>query len=177
MEKNIETDRLILRNFTLDDLDDLYDITKDQDTMHYSSTGPLSKKQTANLIKDFIKSYEKKTFEDFAIVCQKTNELIGFCGIKKRKISCNKESFLFYRLKKDFWGRKIAYEASKVVLDHSFTDLKLKEINALIKKENVASIKVAERLGMSFSHQVEYKERNLNFYTIKVGEFYDDRKA
>ena len=73
--------------------------------------------------------------------------MIGFCGIKYLPEIDLPE--VGYRYLKEYWGRGIGTEAAKACVEFARADLKIKKLIALIIPENIASIKVAEKLGMS----------------------------
>ncbi len=73
--------------------------------------------------------------------------MIGFCGIKYLPEIELPE--VGYRYLKQYWGRGIGTEAARVCVDFARDDLKIKKLVALIIAENTASIRVAEKLGMT----------------------------
>lgn len=77
-----------------------------------------------------------------------TNEFIGWCGLKYR-VEIDKVD-VGYRLHQKFWGKGFATEAAKRSIDYGFNDLHLNQIFAAAHAENLASIKVLEKIGMHF---------------------------
>jgi ribosomal-protein-alanine N-acetyltransferase len=73
--------------------------------------------------------------------------VIGFCGIKYLPEIDLPE--VGYRYLKEYWGKGIGTEAANICVDFARTDLKIKKLIALIVPENIASIRVAEKLGMT----------------------------
>ena len=81
----IETPRLLLRNYTLDDFDALYEILSDPETMqHYPA--PYDEEKTRNWITWNLDNYEKYGFGLWAVVLKETGEFIGDCGITLQNI-------------------------------------------------------------------------------------------
>ena len=76
-----------------------------------------------------------------------TGKVIGFCGIKYLPEIDLPE--VGYRFLKEFWGKGIATEAAKACVEFAKNDLKVDKLVALIIPENIGSIKVAEKLGMT----------------------------
>ncbi|MBU2493738.1 MAG: GNAT family N-acetyltransferase [Bacteroidetes bacterium] len=66
-----------------------------------------------------------------------------------------------FRISKKYWGNGIATETAKAVLQFAFIELNIKTVLARVIKENIASIKVIEKLGMKFR----------NSFTDKLGEW------
>jgi RimJ/RimL family protein N-acetyltransferase len=91
--------------------------------------------------------YEKYGYGRFAVELKETGKVIGFCGIKYLPEIDLPE--VGYRYLKEYWGRGIGTEAAKACVEFAREDLKIKKLIALIIPENIASIKVAEKLGMS----------------------------
>jgi RimJ/RimL family protein N-acetyltransferase len=91
--------------------------------------------------------YEKYGYGRFAVELKETGKVIGFCGIKYLPEIDLPE--VGYRYLKEYWGRGIGTEAAKACVEFAREDLKIKKLIALIIPENIASIKVAEKLEMS----------------------------
>lgn len=151
MKKITETDRLILREFTINDVTELQKILSDKDVMHFSVWGPLDIESTRIFLEKIIESYKKHAFGKWAIIHKNTNTLIGYCGLLKEDIGTNEiKTELGYRLAKEFWGKGLGTEAARAVCSYAFTILNLSEIVSCIDKENIPSIRVAEKIGMSY---------------------------
>ena len=91
--------------------------------------------------------YKKYGYGRFAVELKETGEVIGFCGIKYLpEIDLPEVGF---RYMKEYWGRGIGTEAAEVCVGFARDDLKIKKLIALIIPENIASIRVAEKLGMT----------------------------
>ena len=91
--------------------------------------------------------YEKQLGR-WATFTKESHEFIGWCGLKYRPEL--EEIDLGYRFMQQYWGRGYATEAAKHTLDHGFRTLKLKRITGRARIENIASLKVLEKIGMQF---------------------------
>ena len=120
--------------------------------MRFSICGPLDIKGTTIFLeKTAIESYKEDGFGKWAVIDKDTNTLIGLCGLHNVDIGTNEiKTELGYRLAKDFWGKGLGTQAARAVRDYAFTTLKLNEIVSCIEKENLASIRVAEKVDMKF---------------------------
>ena len=124
----LETDRLILREWTLDDLDDFYEYAKNPDVGPRAGWLPHeNKEQSLEILNKFIK--DKKTF---AIVYKENNKVIGSLGIERYGAEDKLSEFFDYQgreigyvLSKDYWGRGLMPEAVKAVIDYCFNVLDL----------------------------------------------------
>jgi ribosomal-protein-alanine N-acetyltransferase len=156
--KILETERLILRHFEISDAEDLFRIYSDSETMKFMGDGPPTLEAARENLKTRIDKYSKTHGPDiWAAVLKKNNRFIGRCGLLRSTINGNEETEVGYLIDRDFWGRNIATEAARGVLDFAFNQLEIGRIVALIHPENIASKKVAEKVGMTFEKIVSYK--------------------
>ncbi|MEO1262779.1 MAG: GNAT family N-acetyltransferase [Bacteroidota bacterium] len=146
----IETERLIIRKFTLKDAEQSFKMATDPQVMQYIIGERYnSVEQVREMIKkNVFGDYDKYGFGRMAITLKPFDELIGFSGLKYNDDF--REVDIGYRLMRKYWGRGIATEASQPFMDYGFRELKLKRIVALAFAENTGSIKVMKKLGMHF---------------------------
>ena len=144
----LETDRLRLRHFTPQDLQIMYVLGTDPDVIKYADT-PCKDLEEAwqRLEQGPLADYKKYGYGRFAVEYKETGRVIGFCGIKYLPEIDLPE--VGYRYLKEYWGKGIGTEAAQVCVDFARTDLKIEKLIALIIPENIASIRVAEKLGMT----------------------------
>lgn len=81
----IETNRLILRDYTMDDYEALYEIMSDSETMRYYPK-PFDEEKTRNWIQFNLDNYRKYGFGLWAVILKETDEFIGDCGITLQNI-------------------------------------------------------------------------------------------
>jgi RimJ/RimL family protein N-acetyltransferase len=158
-----ETRRLVLRRFTLADLEPLAAILADPDVTRFFG-GPRALDQTRARMLDFLDAYEKVGFSKWAVVLRETGELMGRCGPAVVDVEGGSEVELGYDLAKRFWGQGFATEAAAASLDHCFSVLGLTRVVSIIHPENVASRRVAEHLGMNEERAVVWREQSLLLY-------------
>ena len=144
----LETQRLRLRLFTLDDLQIMFTLNSDPDVIKYADE-PVKDLAEAKqrLMEGPLADYEKYGYGRFAVELKETGKVIGFCGIKYLPEIDLPE--VGYRYLKEYWGRGIGTEAAQVCVDFAREDLKIEKLIALIVPENIGSIRVAEKLGMT----------------------------
>jgi [ribosomal protein S5]-alanine N-acetyltransferase len=75
----IETDRLILREFQREDIQELAPILADPKVMKFSPTGVNSVEQVQEKIEGFIACYKEFGFGKWAVILKKSNQLLGYC--------------------------------------------------------------------------------------------------
>ena len=145
---HLETTRLRLRLFTHDDLQIMFKLGSDPDVIKYADTPARDLEEARERLEQGpLFDYEKYGYGRFAVELKETGKVIGFCGIKYLPEIDLPE--VGYRYLKEYWGRGIGTEAAKACVEFARQDLKITKLVALIIPENIASIKVAEKLGMS----------------------------
>lgn len=144
----IETARLRLRPFTLDDVDAYYArISSDPDVMRFLPGGkPRSRSDSEWVIGYFMRHAELYGFGVLAVEDKISGELIGHAGLEH--IPQAPEIEIAYSLAKAYWGRGLATEAARIILDYGFETLHLSEIYGLAFPQNTASQNVMRKLGM-----------------------------
>lgn len=146
----ITTDRLILREITLEDAQRIFDLNADPEVVRYTSD-PAFKNvdEVRELIKNNIQ-YQYRTYGigRWAVIEKETGLFTGWCGLKFRE--GQEEIDLGYRFMKKFWGKGYATEAGKACLDFGFNIKKLERIIGCAMRDNVASIHVLKKCGMTF---------------------------
>ena len=147
--KILETERLILRVWTLDDAPKLFEICGDADVMKYLGTGkPYETIEQANEFLRWATDYQKENnFCRWAVILKKKQEIIGSCGFARPHRTTEIE--LGYLLARKFWGKGLATEAAGACLRYGFENLDFREIIAMTDLENVASQKILEKIGFA----------------------------
>lgn len=151
LEKNkkivIETPRLILREFEIEDFDSLYEIVSDPETMaHYPK--PFDKEKTLSWINKNLSNYAEYGFGLWAVVLKETGKFIGDCGIIIQNIDGEKHPEIGYHINKKYWRRGFAKEASRAVRDWAFTNTNFNALYSCMKYTNVSSWSTALSIGM-----------------------------
>ena len=143
-----KTPRLILRHFTINDLDDLAPILADREVMHFSSKGVQTREQTKEFINRILSLYEEQGFGLYAVINREDQQLIGFCGLLVWLFEAQKEIEIGYRLARDYWSQGLGTEAATAIRDYAWQELGKNRLICIIQPENYRSIKVAEKIGM-----------------------------
>ncbi|NET44201.1 MAG: GNAT family N-acetyltransferase [Okeania sp. SIO2B3] len=165
----IETKRLKLRQFILDDLDELYNLYHNPKVMKYVGKDILTKPETEARIFSIIKSWEKNNFGMWAVVHKRDHKMIGRCGLCF--LDNTPEIELGYLLNPAYWYQGLATEAAKASLRYGFEELKLEQIVAVAQPENIASRRVMEKVGMKYEKDANYYQTNVVYYTILSKEY------
>lgn len=164
----IETERLRLRMFRPDDVDNLAGLFSDPDVMRFVADGePKSRDQADKALHSIIEHWRRHHFGRWAVVDRSTQEFIGFGGL--RSLFGTPE--VVYHFGTEFWGKGFATELARASLKFGFDEHCFDRIVAIAKPLNTASIHVMEKLGMHFEMQTSYYQIEVIQYSISRGEF------
>ena len=165
---SIETERLLLRRFRPDDLDELAKLFADPDVMRYVGNGqPIDRNEAERALRSIINHWERHGFGRWAVVDKQSNEFIGFGGLR----SLFDTPEVVYHFSKENWGKGLATELARASLRFGFEDRGFDRIVAVAKPENRASIHVMQKLGMRFEMKTSYYNIEVVQYEITRNEF------
>lgn len=162
--KHFETERLSLRPFIMDDLDDVHrEVFSDPDVCRFYCGNTKSRDETAEWLAYRITEWKYSSFGRLAVVLKDSRELTGFVGLEaypnrysrfpdQPSPSYNEvEVELSFAFGKRYWGKGYASEASRAMIRYAFDELNLPRLVGGADLENERSRKLQERLG----YQVE----------------------
>ncbi|WP_042274626.1 GNAT family N-acetyltransferase [[Clostridium] dakarense] len=145
--KEIDTKKYIIRKICLNDSKDIFDIYGDIEVMKYDTRNRIeSIDDTEDYIKLIHKGFDNKWFIKLGIVSKNSNELIGSIALHHFDYEKNRVE-MGYNLKRVYWKQGIMSEVLKSVIDYLAKYSSINEIEASIHSENIASIKLAEKVG------------------------------
>ncbi len=151
----LSTERLDLRPIVLGDAPALYALNSDPEVYRYTGEPPPSSLSEVEQRIAAYPDYRDYGFGRLACVPRRTSEMIGFCGLKKLP-ELSGEVDIGFRLARSHWGQGLATEAATEVLRFGFETLELPRIIALVDADNTRSIRVLEKLGLSYERKVTY---------------------
>jgi [ribosomal protein S5]-alanine N-acetyltransferase len=147
-ELTIETPRLRLRTMRADDVTSLLRVFTDPNVMASFGGALFDQEQMRQWVGRNLEHQNEYGYGLFAIILKASGELIGDCGLEHMLIAGNPVVELGYDLRSEHWGQRLATEAAAAVRDYAFQTLGLPGLVSLIRLSNIASIRVAERIGM-----------------------------
>ena len=142
----IETERLRLRTHRADDAEEWFLLNSDPEVIKYTGNSPFESVEEARKSLQNYLSEQNPGFGRLAVELKETSEYIGWCGLKQHDGFVD----LGYRLHQKHWGKGYASEAAEACLNHGFNSLNLRQIIGRSLPENVASIRILEKLGMTY---------------------------
>jgi len=131
--------------------------------------GLRTPEQTRNGLCAWIAAYRWVGFPKWAVVLQENGALIGRCGVTPEEYEGISEPELGWTFARAHWGFGYATEAAAAVMKHLFEVLGFRRIISLIDPQNLASERVAARIGMTFERPVQWKAKLANLY-VKLSD-------
>ena len=164
----LETDRLLLREWTQNDAEDAFQFRGDPAVSRYlSATGEPhpNVEYTRSWLQEFVDHYPVwNGLGHWAVLEKSTGTLIGGAGLEELENSVNPQ--VFYNLRRDRWGIGYATELAIGLIGHAFRTLGLPRVVAVAFADNPATIKVLLKAGMSHcGHHFAYGH-DLEYFTI-----------
>jgi RimJ/RimL family protein N-acetyltransferase len=149
----LETERMVLRRFTMADVDNLVGLDADPDVMRFITGGLATSREDIEneLLPTFLACYQR--FEGFgcwAAIEKSTGDFLGWFRFEPRGQAAPGETVLGYRLRKSAWGQGYATEGSRALIRKGFTELGARRVIAETMAANVASRRVLEKAGLTF---------------------------
>lgn len=161
----LETKRLILRPMLETDLDALLRIFTDVRVMAAFNHPPFTREQMQGWLARNLDHQNQYGYGLFSVILKETGELIGDCGLEQMEDQGAAE--LGYDFRSNFWNQGYATEAATTVRDYAFDVLKLPQLISLIRVGNLASRRVAEKVGMTLAEEFTRYEIRYWKYSIK----------
>jgi RimJ/RimL family protein N-acetyltransferase len=145
----LKTERLILRECTMDDFDDIHAYAADPEVVRFVSFGPNTESETTAFLEQTIAAAAAVPRTDFTLAVTRRDDgrILGGMGLALRNPTRAELGYVFRR---DAWGRGYATEAARAFVDFGFREMKLHRIHALCFPPNKASARVMEKLGMQY---------------------------
>ena len=171
MELPLETERLRIRLFRLEDAERLHTVFGDPEVMARIQAGPSpSLEVTRQRLATIMEHQDKNGFSLWALIGKGSEVLIGVCGLILVEWR-GPEVELAYEIGRGFWGKGYATEAAKACLKFGFENLKLSCIIALTDADHFASRRVIEKIGMKNDGITHYYGRSLVQYSAMSREY------
>ena len=146
----LETERLILRELTFDDAPFILTLLNDPSFLRYINDKNVRNLEDARqyMLNGPMASYARNGFGLYLVELKDTSVPIGLCGLLKREELPDPD--IGFAFLPDYWGKGFALEAARVVMNDARERVGRKRVLAIVMPDNDASIKLLEKLGMTF---------------------------
>ncbi len=158
MKVFLETERMIIRQFTENDAQNIFELDGDPEVMKFLTNGrgtsmEMIKNKIIPLTLEFYEKHEH--FGYWAVDEKATGKFIGWFHFRPEKTDANNfdKIELGYRFKKSAWGKGFATEGARDLIEKGFRDWKINYIFAITLLENVGSQKVMKKAGLKFEKE------------------------
>ena len=156
MSTVLETNRLLLRHQVIQDLDELWALYCDSQITKYIPDAPRTREEAKEELEWHMHGHPR--FPElglWATVHKETGKFIGRCGLLPWTIDGQNEVEVAYTISRDYWGQGLATEAAQAILVYGFEKLNLTRLISIIDPENIASQRVAKKIGMKFEKEAQ----------------------
>lgn len=166
----LETERLIIKKFTPDDLVKLIEMRSDDEVIKYLGGRTLQNPEAIEKRLGFyLDCYERFGFGMCAMIWKENGAMFGWSGLQP--LDGTTEIEVGYGMTKEFWGKGIGYEAARAWLDYGFNEKNLERIVAVASPENTGSWRIMEKCGMRREKTETHYGMECVFYAISKDEY------
>lgn len=165
-----ETDRIILREITLEDIPMMYKMDSDPEVHKYLGNKPFTDISESEENVRFIRQqYINNGIGRWAVVDKESGEFVGWGGLKFiTSPIANRNHFyeVGYRFLKAHWGKGYATESAKASLKYAFEELNLENVYAMAHGENAGSRHALQKSGLKITGHFDYEGIKCDWFEI-----------
>ncbi len=152
----LETPRVILRRQVIEDLDDLWALYCDPDITKYIPDAPKTRDEARLELEWFLNGHPRHPeLGLWATVLRENRRFIGRSGLLPWTIDGRDEVEVAYTIARAYWGRGLGTEIAQAIARYAFESLGPSRLICLIDPENIASQKVAVKIGMRLEQKLD----------------------
>jgi len=174
----LETDRLILRNLSANDLEGLFQLDSDPLVHKYLGNKPISTKREAlHNLECILSQYKERGIGRFAVIEKSSGDFIGWSGLKlnageKEELNGQRDFIdIGYRFTPKYWGKGYAFESATACLKFGFEQMNYPIIVGAAEVDNIASNKVLSKIGLNFVNRFHYTDIPCHWYELKKEKY------
>ncbi|WP_338357829.1 GNAT family N-acetyltransferase [Yeosuana marina] len=176
MKFHIETERLLLRELRVTDLEGMFELDSNPEVHKYLGNKPVkTKDESLKMIESVISQYQERGIGRWATIEKSSGEFIGWSGLRLNN-EYNMNGFteyydVGYRLIPKYWGKGYATESGKAAIDYAFNVLKLSTLYATTEIGNQASHNALLKIGLNYIEDFYSEEWKLNLRWYKLKNY------
>lgn len=161
-------ERVYLRDYKEEDQPFLAAMLQDSEVMRYIGNGSVKEEgEATRLINRILETYKENPNLGLKLLIRKEDEVkLGHAGIVQQMVDGKEEWEIGYWIARPHWGEGYASEVARSLKDFGFKSLKAKKLISLIQPGNLASRRVAEKLGMSVERSITFSGQDVLLYSI-----------
>ena len=166
----METDRLRLGCWRTEDCEAFRPIATDPRVVQYINTGaPWDDEQIREFVTRQMDHYEQHGYCMWRLIDKDSGELAGFCGLQPLALEGRPEVEIGWWLAVKYWGRGLAAEAAVCALQFGFEQARLPRIIAIAQPANRQSLRVMEKIGLTYERDAVHKGIRVVVYAKACG--------
>ncbi|MFT4412222.1 GNAT family N-acetyltransferase [Fredinandcohnia humi] len=160
MIQDFTTERLHVRKMTASDATELFKIWSDPVVTQFMNIENMTEEKQAIDIINYLGNLadENKAIR-YSIIERNTNKIIGSCGYNSLDFE-NSKCEIGYEIAHQYWGKGYASEAISMLLENAFNNLNLNRVEAKVEIDNVASVKVLQKLNFTYEGTLRQTEKS-----------------
>jgi len=165
----LETERLILREMTQEDYPALAQILQDREAM-FAYEHAFSDEETQAWLNRMLERYRTDGYGLWAVVRKETGEMIGQCGLTRQRVEEREVLEIGYLFQRKHWKQGYAIEAARACKVYAFETLNADEVFSIVRDNNIASMNVAIRNGMTIRCRFtkHYYDMDMPHYAFSI---------
>jgi RimJ/RimL family protein N-acetyltransferase len=169
-----ETERLILREIVLSDVDEMFELDSNPAVHKYLGNKPVKNiEESKKMIQSIQQQYRERGVGRWAVINKKTNEFMGWSGLRLYNANESFNGFINfydvgYRFIPKYWGQGYATESGLAALDYAFNVMHLKVVYGITEKGNEASHNVLLKVGFNYIEDFLHEKENLQLRWYKI---------
>jgi RimJ/RimL family protein N-acetyltransferase len=173
MTFHIETERLILRELRLTDLEGMFALDSDPEVHKYLGNKPVKTiEESKKILDSVLTQYEERAIGRFAVIEKASGDFVGWSGLRlNTEYNMNGYTKYYdvgYRLRKQFWGKGYATESGKASVEYAFNVMKLPELYATTEMGNQASHKALLKIGLHYVEDFYFEQEQVDLRWYKM---------
>lgn len=182
----IDCGEILLREFSIEDVDAIYEITSQPEVYEYLPDWKSTREQRLDWVTNYeipsnkkflsaMPNIEGQNYLKFGIFLKETGEFIGFCntGIKEELPAPNRE--IAYCISKHYRNRGYTTKAAKGLINFLFENTNVELLNAIVLLQNASSNRVIQKSGFNFIEEIEIENQKYNHYTLHKSEWQSNK--
>ncbi|OCA83193.1 acetyltransferase [Bacillus sp. FJAT-27225] len=178
----IDCGDIVLREFTIEDVDAIYEITSQPEVYEYLPDWRSTREQRLEWVANYeipsnksflsaLPAIDEENYLKLGIILKDTGEFIGFCttGIKEELPPPNRE--IAYAISKHYRNRGYTTKAVKGLISFLFEQTNVELLNAIVLTQNISSSRVIQKTGFTFAGDIEIEGQHYHHYILrKIGK-------
>jgi [ribosomal protein S5]-alanine N-acetyltransferase len=160
----LETERLYLRELNSKDAEEMYQLNLDEEVIKYTADEAFESIAAAKSFLESYDHYKKHGFGRWAVIRKSDDQFLGWCGLKyTAELNEFDIGFRFFKM---YWNNGYATESAKACIELGFTKFKMPAIIGRVRKENLASITVLKKMGLTYFKSFDFDGNDGFVYKI-----------